>query len=130
MTDQEMIRACAEQVMGWRAEDLGVTYPDILSARGRLWWKGDPKFRWVADFNPLTSDADAFMLVDAMEAKGWSFSMGQLSMDQPPPLKWVVAFDKWELIDAEHRMIAPGRCRAIVLACLKAVGVEGAEVRP
>jgi hypothetical protein len=128
MTDQEMIVAAAEKVLGWR----------IAQGHSELWESPDsvtyPVLRVTSEdcllcetrttvrrFDPLEFDADAFMLVDAMAAKGYDFRMHQI-----PNGAALASF-----VEASPRCESGGayadacdRRRAILLAALKAIAVE------
>lgn len=109
MTDQELIIAAAEKVMGWKASP-----PDEFG--NTIGYDGDTQ-RWLGQhWNPLGSDADAFMLVDELTAQGWYLKLGG-------PSPWGARF--WHstrpgMFDA----VDHARRRAIVLAALHAKGVE------
>ena len=119
LTDRELIVALAEKVMGWTV---------ITSGRGSLvaFSPRDEDDRILAtthpwesvDWNPLTSIADAWMLVEAMVARGMVVIVkgdGLRAGDSNP--KWTV------LTDANPRTDALTAPRAICLAAAHAVGL-------
>jgi hypothetical protein len=96
LADRDLLIMAAEQVMG------ATRYIEKLEG-----------------WNPLVSIADAFMLVDAMEGKGFLFSMGRDSL-QGQAGDWVVGFRR---INGTGYVAADAdRCRAILIAALKARG--------
>jgi len=94
MTDAELIKTAAERVMGWEA--------------------------WVR-WNPLTSDNDAFRLVDALKDRQFRFLLEYRTPLRGGPSEWVVRFGEGAII------ADPDRRRAIVIAALESVGVKIGE---
>ena len=98
MTDAEIVRACAEKVMGWAAP--------ITDKPGSM-------LQW----NPLTNEADCWQMVDSQRAdtiRRIDDYLCKIARSQGH-----TAFLWWLL-----SMEPADRRRAIVLACLRAVGVE------
>lgn len=135
MTDREMILRAAEKVMGWaRISD----WPNEVSTLPRdFYWKlsntpvpfclWDDKQGLIVyhernrgvTWNPLESDADAFMLVDALRPRGWKFRVSETG-----PFSEGLACARFWRDDGESRMAeANNRCRAIVLAAIRAAKV-------
>ncbi len=108
MTDPEIIDALGTQVMQWHKGLFGGT---------PCWMDAEPRPQaYTLNWNPLASDNDAMMVVDAMEARTFiEFSLIHDGMS------WVAEF-----CDGIQRVCcsAPDRRRAICLAALKAVGME------
>ncbi len=126
VSDRDLVILAATEVMGatWQVGAETVRY-QIPGSRMDLFAHDldSGYIEKMEGWNPLTSIADAFMLVDALEVKGWLFSMGRDSRgDQAED--WVAAFHT--LGDARRSIVVsePDRCRAIVLACLKAEGAS------
>ncbi|HSW49917.1 MAG TPA: hypothetical protein VLH09_07060 [Bryobacteraceae bacterium] len=127
MTDQELRISAAEKVMGWTPRPLCSNpgsagyFPNAVEYGprecGLIAWNDDVHEDQLEGFDPLGSDADAFMLVDELMAQGWYLKLGG-------PSPWVARF--WHstgpigMFDA----VDHARRRAIVMACLKAKGVE------
>lgn len=122
MTDRELIIQSATDIMGatWRVERETIRY-QIPGSRMDLFVHDldSGYIDKIEGWNPLASIADAFMLVDAIEAKGWLFSMGRDSNGDHPG-DWVVSLHRTG--DGRRHVVRhdPDRCRAIVLACLRA----------
>jgi hypothetical protein len=121
MTDREMVIAAAEKVMGWSVYQSG-RCSSIARTRDeheteRILETTHP---WESvGWNPLESDADAFMLVDAMAAKGYYFRLHQVSSGAA-----LASFVKAVEPDEDDASeAAENRRRAIVMAALGAVGV-------
>lgn len=109
MRDEEMVRLCAERVMGWQ--------------------EGWDDLHWFTDWNPLTSEEDAGAVLDKMQEEGWAVSIFGVPWISSVQLAWMVGFDRSvyppeRTKDGVRWHSAINRCRAIVLAALKAVGVE------
>ncbi len=106
MTDAEIVRTAAERVMNWR-----------VHFRNTAWWVPVAEEKGIAEhimaivreWNPLTSDDHAFMLVDK--------SLGKVDIKRERNRHWVC------IIDGGDVVVSKDRRRCIVLACLKAVGV-------
>ena len=104
MTDAELIKAAAERAMGWRRQVGELEGTPVMTIREPSW-------------NPLNSDADAFMLVDALAARGMRFLLEYRQPLRGGPPEWVVRFGDGELVTD------PDRRRAIVVGALKACEV-------
>jgi hypothetical protein len=111
MTDAELTRAAAEKVMGWEHQegDMNPEWYDRAASTGT------GQRIWHLDWNPLASDADAFMLVDNLAGRDREISLEYGYMSEFRSYAWYVNFD-----DAGVAR-DPDRRRAIVLAALKAV---------
>lgn len=139
MTNSELIRACAEKVMGAMPErtllpQLG-GWTDNYQIPGvrtplRIHSEDSPHIDKLEGWNPLASDVDAFMLVDRIReiipkqttTQTYSFRLCRTGI----PGDWMCSFTVNEF-DFSHQALAdgiPDRRRAIVLAALKAVGIE------
>jgi hypothetical protein len=111
-TDAELVRLAAERVMGW-TQKVFCDYCDHCEGHGGM----------PVGWNPLTSDADCWMMVDKLTAE-WCF---MLDWQQP---EWSCEFHRCGLDDGDRTMsdihIATerDRRRCILLACLRAVGVD------
>jgi hypothetical protein len=125
VTDAQLVQGAATEVMDWTAE--------IAKRDGTYDMAGlplpllgiDPKLRWTAlwgsksqheehtdaTWNPLASDADAFMLIDKLDPT-------DCTLEKSGAL-WTVTLDGWATASD------PDRRRAIVMASLARV-----EVRP
>lgn len=109
MTDQELTKLIAEKVMGW---ELG---------QGPWYTRqGEPMFV-VNAFRPLVNDSPAFMVVDKMIEKGFTFSLifsGYASKSWNATFYGVDEYSEQLVYDATHE----SRRRAICIAALRAVG--------
>lgn len=128
MTDAELVRAAAERVMGWRVHFRNTAF----------WVKADEERgimktveACVSKWNPLTSDADAFMLCDKMAELGYGWRLDFDGMDSASfvenPQRYSGNRDLREEYDSLHDRAAVcgfDRRKCIVLAALRAVGVE------
>lgn len=117
MTDEEMIRACAEKVMGWQCgtEIWGDTDQFVVIVH-----KPDGS---TQNWNPLARDQDACAVLDKMEADGYGYSLVLL----PPDIGcWFTKWQEGEPLPDSSNATGRGidRKRAIVLAALRAKGVE------
>ena len=118
MTDHELIIAAAEKVMEWKVSPPDEFGSVIASDGSALRWLGQ---HW----NPLESDADAFMLVDAMRLKGWRFRVVESG-----PLNEALACADFRRNPGEsHVAETANRRRSIVLAAVRAAeaGYHGAS---
>lgn len=129
LPDAEIVRLCATQVMGWafvKPKSKGPGTHDMLAFAppdtcNQMWWPGcsggDGR-----SWNPLASDADAFMLVDAVMAlpvdEGWEilFEIEGTEGD------WTVDFGLHSAVVNEGGGV--GRRRAICIAALRATAEE------
>lgn len=103
LTDSELIRACTENGM------LGTPVEWSLPANYVGYIYTHP--------NPLVFDADAFQLLDALMARGWWYRIDG-SESHTCVILWCTGGDLPIAVSAG----AMDRRRAIVLACLKAMG--------
>jgi hypothetical protein len=125
-----MVSAAAEKVMGWnvvpfddRIQYRMPNYPAYFSTRAAIMIRTSPD-EYARDWNPLSSDSDAFMLVDAMTGCGYDFRIHILASKLCRGACFV-SFVK--ATDPETYGEADGdRRRAIVLAALRAKGVKDA----
>lgn len=123
MTDEELVRACAEKVMGW-----------YLSPRGFFWLDDSEKEVACAPdyederfptFNPLNDDRDVCAVLDKMAEKGWAGAFGWHTEESPADERFYGEFAKSDSEGYRSGMhSASDRRRAVVIAALKAVGVE------
>lgn len=113
MTDAEIVKLAAEKVMGWRfnkkrsSDEWQMWHFDVS---GRCEIIASPKPLTVENWWPLTSIADAFMLIDAAGVS-CDFTLERSGTN------WTADFRTTSVTHTD-------RCRAITLAVLKAVGVE------
>lgn len=130
MTDEEIVKACAEKVMGWRlACGWWFTSKACTEKSGHT----------IHSWNPLTDDADACAVLDKMQEDGWRWILGhhvRISFSVPPGAVagWFCELsrvpqeppyrDILEQRASNYDPTPAGRRRAIVLAALKAKGVE------
>ena len=130
MTDNELIRAAAERVMGWavipfHAKIEKKIYPALIENASHDWCLIADKRSWARKWNPLASDADAFMLVDAIHSRGEYWFRLTTRWDK---VNWSAGWTTQECTGWNGRMdievTDPDRRRAIVLAALRAVGVD------
>jgi hypothetical protein len=123
MTDREILTAAAEKVMGWQLKQYGHNGDsDIacLSGRTVLVTDDDAACRFNREWNPLTSDADAFMLVDALGKKGIDLTLECCYCTSGKR----ESYAQFGCAPSRFEAFAPDRRRAITLAALRAVGVE------
>ena len=114
MTDSEMTKAAAEQVMKWKVVPAKFKGPGTenmieFSCPDRcnvFYWPGcHSDYAW----NPLVFDSNTFMLVDALPER--EIKIGRLG-------------PYWTVDIGMRQCTSKDRRRAIVLAALRAVGVE------
>lgn len=111
MTDAEMVRLAAEKVMGWEAKESWTTV--------MIW---QPVGINCLHWNPLTSDADCWMLVEKLQEQGWGI---RVAVHVGGYLRGTsVRIYRYEPFIQFRIEEMPDRRRAIVLACLRAVGVD------
>jgi hypothetical protein len=117
MTDAQLIRELAERVMNWELtyrfvggdkQTLGYTDRNGHEHEVRIGWNSPGPTAW----NPLANDADAFMLVDALDPTDFTLEKSGLN---------------WTATLASGQATGTDRRRAICLACARAVGVEVGE---
>jgi len=120
MTDAELVRLCAIHVYG--EQDAFI---------GRDPW-GDEVVYWGpyrGAFNPLTSDADSCAVLDKMVADGFDYTIQQAYRLEGVTVTFQENHQSrpdahyWQLIQVTV-CVPKDRKRAIVLAALKAKGVE------
>lgn len=125
MTDVDFVRGLAESVMGWTYSlgelpanrKLSIFRPLGRTEAIEVWTWGKRSKGWQSEkWNPLTSDADAFMLVDALEAKGYWFQLTSLVSHH-----WAAQFNG----HPDYHASDPDRRCAICLAAWRTV--EGAK---
>lgn len=131
MTDAELTRLAAERVMGWAINPDGDMATALLLTRAEMnerhmlnlpWvclMSGDhdcnqPKKHW----NPLESIADAWMLVEAMQARGFWFFMN--TADHWAGFGEGGSIKASSEVECKNATQAP---RAITMAALRACGV-------
>lgn len=101
MTDAELTRLCAERVMGW----------EVPSLQADTHW-------------PLEDDHDACAVLDRMVELGWDYTLTQKQVPVGA-MPCRCEFDRpMYFMPQTVEVEASTRPRAIVLAALKAVGVE------
>lgn len=132
MTDVGLLISLAEGVMGWKTELRPGTGNCIAVNGDERYWLYGPGNSTIRRWNPLISDADAFMLVDALIAAGYGLEMhaGVGSAD----VEFYCVLGPCErhgnqLTDRGHGsggIADPDRRRAICLAAWKTV--EGAKL--
>ena len=105
LSDAEMVRAAAEQCMGWTEYDK----------EGYPWWADQNGPRTPRLWDPLTSDSECWQLVDKLIADGRIRGVAL----------WF-GCNLWEalLYPLKKPSVAPSRLRALVIACLRACGVK------
>lgn len=117
MTDSEIIRAVAEKVMGWHQKE----FINERGIRRDCWFQDDCPIPQgpTADFDPLDDDECACAVLDKMAEEGYYVRINSMYYD---------GHQGWECQIALHGTTEPivneSRRRAIVLAALKAKGVE------
>ena len=80
MSDKELIRTLAEKVMGWPVrvhgdmDQRGYAKPEPDGTL--VLWDDLNEIHMCRHWQPLTSDSDAFMVVDALVAKGYDVILG------------------------------------------------------
>lgn len=124
MTDGEIVKALAEKVMGWeigRELDKAERYFSIWP-EGRLMRFHVDTMRH-SEWNPLTSDADACVVLDKMAE---THEVNLVIRHQRPPqadaADYVGCY--FGKSDAFLPMSSDARRRVICLAALKAIGVN------
>ena len=76
--DQEKIEYLAEKVMGWhKASNEGGYLPFT-------WRDKNGVLQATSDWNPLESISDAWMVLNALTAKGWYYKIATSSVDENP----------------------------------------------
>lgn len=129
MTDSELVRACAEQVMGWMAVSFSAEdrkeeiLPRLIENIERDWILCDTAGVW-RKWDPLSSDADAFMLVESIcsQHNKWFRLQSPWEPKRPDAVRWSAGFTEcgctgWNgRPDIERRDL--DRRRAIVLTVL------------
>lgn len=84
MTDEELIMAVAQEVMGWTAnQNLSVDADLHITGDGRLWWYGSytqqKQYSYTLatseEWNPLLNANHWMMVVGRMRELGWEFTM-------------------------------------------------------
>ena len=114
MTDEEIVKAAGEKVMGWTFQPCGGIWES--DGKSVAWAIVDAGIQ--GEWNPLTSDADACAVLDALIAR--PHVIVNLLMSLNPRGWWVEVGHP----DRHTRFWCADRRRAIVLAALKAVGVN------
>jgi hypothetical protein len=75
MTDHEITRATAEEVMGWEYNPLTVTaYNGEKSTQDS--WKTEWGLRRVHEWWPLSNENHTGELLDRMQSCGWAYDIG------------------------------------------------------
>jgi len=115
MTDEELIKAVAEKVMGWEF------YPGETNRIPDYWYDQNASrdYRFVmptSDWNPLTNANHTMMVVERMRELGFNFWI-EAQVGTP----WIVMFHmplKGVVGRHEHENVG----HAVCLAAIKAVG--------
>lgn len=131
LSDRERGALVAERVMGWQWDWDGMD--------GMCWWDADGKqtpFReggssmsgaMSRGFQPTTTWNGAGMVIERMEAEGWSWSMEQLYRESTDRREWRVRIGRPgtgdEDIWVSHEAWAIDLKEAISVAALAALGV-------
>lgn len=132
VTDAELVKAAAEKVMGFEFERAGSPAPQApvyasFHENGAIILHfaivGDR-----AEWNPLTSDADAWMLIDRLEKLGFSYAITGTPLHSS--FRGWVAFKRGvRPPTCDDTGVSPvlkgpeGRRRAIVLAAINALAI-------
>ncbi len=115
--DVEIVKLLAEKVMGMVGRRISAwtySYRSLDEPRTLLIHSANsPHINKIEGWNPLTSDADALALVDALNPTDFSLEKSG---------------GNWTADFGIGHATSTGRCRAIVLAALKAVGVDMQEM--
>ncbi len=151
MTDRELIVNAAEKVLDWRVVPFDDRAQYRMPAYPAYFWRDNPGAVMIRthpnqhakDWNPLESITDAWMLVEVLRAKDWLITVKSM----PRKFSFIVEGSRSEYDAPCHdRQIGQGKCsceahfmgepwrhdewaladsapRAIVLACLRAIGV-------
>lgn len=109
MSDADLTLLCANKVMGWNFTDTHAyaTVGDYLIHSG--------------EFNPLNDDCDAMAIIDKLLQEGWPSQIGNNCVVKGEEHYCHV----WHNATFEsYTLHATTRRRAIVLAALRAKGVE------
>jgi uncharacterized protein (DUF697 family) len=104
MTAAEKTRILAERVMGWELKD------SILSVGG---WVSRDAQRGSNSFAPLTNLSHAGEVLEAMRAKGWTYSMGGMSNGSHMVVFYRDTFTSESAID---QLLPTAICHAALLA--------------
>ena len=122
MTDEELTRQLAERVMGWRTSFWVKCDSAFWDTEGLVnyWIYNDRPVMQVMDFKPLTNIVHAWMVVERMREKGYTFSISGTSKEKDKPFE--VGF--WNYIKTQQTGYDKSICRAIGLAALAAVEEE------
>lgn len=121
MTDAELVRAAAEKVMGWKWQgDAEQIINPLKENEFRIVPGGGLFCHKVGWWNPLTSDADCWMLVDKLIHNGWKFELTKSTSE------WYASFFQmdFQVRKPAFRCDNRNRRRSIVIAALWAVGVD------
>jgi hypothetical protein len=134
MTDAELVKLAAERVMGWQVLEQ---HGGLIAFNTKTVWKhwiveppDDPckTFPTLGTWNPLTSDTDAMMLVDAIPDT--VFTLEHLYAPKLLEWRWLANFGTsgaFGTVIVRGVAASPDRCRAITQAAVRAVGVEVPE---
>lgn len=133
LPDAEIVSLCGTQVMGWPSVGfdadarMGDVWPRLIENISREWVIGRSDHDWKV-FDPLTSDADAFMLVDAIHAQGKLWFRLTTRWDK---VNWSAGWTEQDFTGWNGRMdieeTNPDRRRAICIAALRATAEEAAN---
>jgi len=117
MTDAEIMKASATEVMKFPATaEASIPYVTNHSdGRVLLNFANGTCARW----NPLDDDGQCWQMVDILCGENGEFTLERSYISEFRAYAWYANMDDRGI--ASH----PDRRRAIVLACLRAVGVEG-----
>ena len=128
MTDEQIIREVAERVMGWtwHANSVWVNHPDADSrtdANGA--WERDNQYAAGRHWNPLSSWADARMVVERMRELRLELTLHGMGPDGF--YAWFMPLHSSRTGPVAKESTAP---RAITMAALQAVGEGFQSTRP
>lgn len=114
LTDEQLVEAVATKVMGWHLVEGGDTWSEIPGHT-----RQDKFWVFVKDWNPLTSDADCGQVLDRI------VSMLDFCIRYDyKKRRWMVAYWNGQAGEKKNWTYGKDRRRAIVIAALRAVGVE------
>lgn len=117
MTDEEIVKALAEKVMGWESKIVITHQMGEFISRNLSWAIGDT-YAAPSDWSPLTNDIDSMAVLDKMVENGWWID---LSWNGHAKL-WGCEIDNLQPGSDLDYHEDPARRRTVAIAALKAVG--------
>lgn len=122
LPDAQLITRVATKVLGWKVLPPRSKGPGVdgmiefrrPNACNACWWSGS------CEWDPLTSDSDCFMVVDAMRVKGWWFMLTVATLRDRNEIGWIAQF--WNGSGEQRITDDPDRRRAMLLAALSVAG--------